>query len=256
MKQAFNKYNAPELLSQLMAVLQKEGLEDTVDQLKSSGVPQLIDKAWRQRKMAAVRRASLKAQFEKIKALAEKMPDNEFLMSLLKQMANKGFAPTEKQMAVVKKIEEQAADMKVMQKELNKMAVSRHLERLRSGEGYLEMMPVDEFPLMLELGVGVRSGDLVDSNLFAKAEADLAKKRYSKKEMRMLRHLVEAGFSPGETVSDFKEDRGMEDEDIRSMFKGTVPHDVQTWTTGPLARVGPLPRDFPRSVIKAIDSLY
>lgn len=46
---AFNKYNAPELVSQLMAVLHKAGLDDAVNQLKMKKVPQLIDKAWRER---------------------------------------------------------------------------------------------------------------------------------------------------------------------------------------------------------------
>ena len=62
--------------------------------------------------------ADLKAQFEKIKALAEKKPDNGFLKSLLKQMADKGFAPTDKQMVVVKKIEKEIDQQAQMKKEL------------------------------------------------------------------------------------------------------------------------------------------
>jgi hypothetical protein len=65
--------------------------------------------------------SDLKADFEKIKALAEKKPDNEFLMSLLEQMADEGFAPTDKQMAVVKKIEGEAKEMATMQKELKSL---------------------------------------------------------------------------------------------------------------------------------------
>lgn len=65
--------------------------------------------------------SDLKADFEKVKALAEKKPDNEFLMSLLKQMADEGFAPTDKQMAVVKKIEGEVKEMATMQKELKSL---------------------------------------------------------------------------------------------------------------------------------------
>ena len=71
--------------------------------------------------------SDIKAQFEKIKALAEKgaRPDSDFLKSILKQMADKGFAPTDKQMAVVKKIEgeiKQQGEMKKELKSLNKAA--------------------------------------------------------------------------------------------------------------------------------------
>jgi hypothetical protein len=66
---------------------------------------------------ALVRRkaSDLKKQFERVKALAEKKPDNKFLKDLLEQMADEGFAPTDKQMKVVKDIEgevEQQAEMK------------------------------------------------------------------------------------------------------------------------------------------------
>ena len=64
------------------------------------------------------RASDIKAQFEKIKAMAEKRADSKFLKSLLKQMADKGFAPTEKQMAVVKKIEEEIKQQSEMKKEL------------------------------------------------------------------------------------------------------------------------------------------
>ena len=46
---AFNKYNAPELMGQLMSVLKSNGLDDTVDEIRSMKVPQLVDKAWRER---------------------------------------------------------------------------------------------------------------------------------------------------------------------------------------------------------------
>lgn len=62
--------------------------------------------------------SDIKQQFEKIKGMAEKKPDNDFLKSLLKQMADKGFAPTDKQMAVVKKIEKEIEQQGQMKKEL------------------------------------------------------------------------------------------------------------------------------------------
>lgn len=46
---AFNKYNAPELIGQLLAVLNNNGLDDTVQELKSMKVPQIVDQAWRER---------------------------------------------------------------------------------------------------------------------------------------------------------------------------------------------------------------
>ena len=65
------------------------------------------------------RRASdVKATFEKIKALAEKKPKNKFLKDLLKQMADEGFTPTEKQMKVVKEIEGEIEQQSEMKKEL------------------------------------------------------------------------------------------------------------------------------------------
>ena len=72
-------------------------------------------------RLASTKTADLKAQFEKIKALAEKKPDNDFLKSLLKQMADKGFAPTDKQMAVVKKIEKELDQQAQMTKELKSL---------------------------------------------------------------------------------------------------------------------------------------
>ena len=49
MKLAFNKYNAPELLSQLLTVLTGAGLNDVVDHIKQSGIPRLVNKAWNDR---------------------------------------------------------------------------------------------------------------------------------------------------------------------------------------------------------------
>mgnify|MGYP005620694639 FL=1 len=57
-REAFNKYNAPELVGQLFAVLEKNDLRDAVDQLKRCKVPQTVDKAWRNREKMASRVAS------------------------------------------------------------------------------------------------------------------------------------------------------------------------------------------------------
>lgn len=48
-KQGFNKYNAPELVGQLMSVLEKNGLEDTVAELKQKGFTRIINNAWQNR---------------------------------------------------------------------------------------------------------------------------------------------------------------------------------------------------------------
>ena len=48
-KQGFNKYNVPELVGQLMSVLEKNGLEDTVAELKQRGFTKIINKAWQGR---------------------------------------------------------------------------------------------------------------------------------------------------------------------------------------------------------------
>ena len=48
-KQGFNKYNVPELVGQLLSVMEKNGLEDTVAELKQMGVTKIIDKAWKNR---------------------------------------------------------------------------------------------------------------------------------------------------------------------------------------------------------------
>ena len=68
--------------------------------------------------MPSGKTADIKQQFEKIKGMAKEKPDNDFLKSLLKQMADKGFAPTDKQMAVVKKIEDEIKQQGQMKKEL------------------------------------------------------------------------------------------------------------------------------------------
>jgi len=52
-KTGFNKYNAPELMGQLIAVLDKEGLDDAVNQIRMKKIPQMVDKAWKKRDKTA-----------------------------------------------------------------------------------------------------------------------------------------------------------------------------------------------------------
>jgi len=59
---AFNKYNAPELMSQLLGVLENEGLEDAYNQIKMKKIPQLVNKAWKNRSKNASA-ASVAARF-------------------------------------------------------------------------------------------------------------------------------------------------------------------------------------------------
>jgi len=70
------------------------------------------------RMASSIQASDVKATFEKIKALAEKKPKNKFLKDLLKQMADEGFTPTEKQMKVVKEIEGEIEQQSEMKKEL------------------------------------------------------------------------------------------------------------------------------------------
>jgi len=46
---AFNKFNAPELVSQLLTVLEQEGLKDALNQVKMKRIPELVEKAWSSR---------------------------------------------------------------------------------------------------------------------------------------------------------------------------------------------------------------
>jgi len=71
--------------------------------------------------------SDLKSQFEKVKNLAKKKPDNKFLKGLLKQMADEGFSPTDKQMKVVKEIEEEAKQQTEMKKELKSLKSARRI---------------------------------------------------------------------------------------------------------------------------------
>lgn len=65
-KTAFNKYNAPELMTQLLKVLSDNGLDDAVNQIKMKKVPQLVNKAWvRREKMAGLRSRVIRLAHEK-----------------------------------------------------------------------------------------------------------------------------------------------------------------------------------------------
>jgi len=61
MKLAFNKYNAPEVLGQLIALLKQYDLEEPLDLMKRDKIPQVVDKAWKGRDKQA-RLAELRAQ--------------------------------------------------------------------------------------------------------------------------------------------------------------------------------------------------
>lgn len=54
-KQGFNKYNVPELVGQLMSVLEKNGLEETVAELKQRGFTKIINRAWQSRGKTATK---------------------------------------------------------------------------------------------------------------------------------------------------------------------------------------------------------
>jgi len=46
---AFNKYNAPEVMRHLLALLSNAGLKDAVNKIRMKKIPELVDKAWRER---------------------------------------------------------------------------------------------------------------------------------------------------------------------------------------------------------------
>ena len=140
---------------------------------------------------AAKKTADLKADFEKIKALAEKRPDSKFLKSVLKQMADKGFAPTDKQLAVVKKIEGEVKEMASMQKQLKslgKKAAPRWIppdptftkvvvwaSKLKEGES------ATAWDVSRELGVPPLGAGHALESLVAKGVLKKDRKYYSKK---------------------------------------------------------------------------
>ena len=61
----FNKFNAPELMGQLMGVLDKEGLDGAVKHLRDTKTPQVVDKAWkgRDKKAAGINMALVNQAF-------------------------------------------------------------------------------------------------------------------------------------------------------------------------------------------------
>ena len=48
-RQAFNKYNAPEVLTQLLKALYAAGLDDVAHRLKQLRIPQIVNNAWQNR---------------------------------------------------------------------------------------------------------------------------------------------------------------------------------------------------------------
>ena len=82
--------------------------------------------------------------------------------------------------------------------------------------------------------------DRVDARLFGKAEDDLAKKRYNDRLLGLYALAVEQGFEPGMTIEEHMEDRGLERDESEVEGLGNPP----------------LPRSFPSSVTKAIESLF
>jgi len=72
--ESFNKFNAPEVMAQLLKALEVAGLEDTVEDLRRLHVPQLVDKAWKNKgRVAASKepRTNNSLQRDAIKALQE-----------------------------------------------------------------------------------------------------------------------------------------------------------------------------------------
>lgn len=59
-RKAFNKENAPGLLSQLLAVLKKNGLDDAEEALRRCNVPTIVQKAWDSRQGSTARLAQLR----------------------------------------------------------------------------------------------------------------------------------------------------------------------------------------------------
>ena len=109
--------------------------------------------------------------------------------------------------------------------------------------------PISSFPrtyaLLKAAGLWhLKAHELVDSRLFAKSEAALDRASFPDREIKRLAFLLEAGFEPGQTIEEFKADRGFEDEDIKEMLGGTRYSDP------------PLPRNFPQAVIDALGSFY
>jgi len=107
--------------------------------------------------------------------------------------------------------------------------------------------PITDFPKM-KIALGIMVVDrfapvMVDSALFAQAESDLNKSDYSEETLRTFRHILYCGFDPGQTIEDFMADREMTEQDVNMMLGNYGPNP-------------PLPSEFPKSVTKALSSLY
>jgi len=70
-KLAFNKYNAPEVMGQLMSLLKKNDLDDPVDLIKRHKIPQAVDEAWKKRDKRASRLAFLRQAADIRKVLSQ-----------------------------------------------------------------------------------------------------------------------------------------------------------------------------------------
>jgi hypothetical protein len=97
--------------------------------------------------------SDLKKQFEKVKALAEKKPDNKFLKGLLEQMADEGFTPTDKQMKVVKDIEGEVKQQAEMKKELKGLKDKKAALPLRGRNREYPPIPGMEGPFRFKDGL-------------------------------------------------------------------------------------------------------
>jgi hypothetical protein len=94
MRLAFNKYNAPEVMGQLIALLKQYDLEEPLDLMKRDKIPQVVDKAWKGREKQASRLAELRAQ--------RQAASNRYYFTLL----GSGTADTWDAMADIKKAAE------------------------------------------------------------------------------------------------------------------------------------------------------
>ena len=111
-------------------------------------------------------------------------------------------------------------------------------------------VPISTFPRTYALALEMESlwhlkdDEPVNGRLFAKSEAALERASYSKKELDNFAFILSMGFERGQTVEEFKADRGFEDEDIDEMFDGESHTDP------------PLSRSFPQAAVDAVSSFF
>jgi len=91
-KRSFNKFNAPELVAQLLTVLKKEGLKDAENQIRMKKVPELVEKAWAGReKTAADIRPLLTALFDSVQPYVKDF--RRFIRTLAEGLTQEGEFP-------------------------------------------------------------------------------------------------------------------------------------------------------------------